>query len=61
MKIVIEDPDGNLHGQGPVVASADANRVRPEDCTPRLREILFGADLADQNARRHNGRGRVAQ
>lgn len=40
--VVIEDPDGNLHGEGNVVASAHASKVRIQDCTPRQQEILFG-------------------
>lgn len=43
-RVVTQDPDGNLHGTGVVIASADASRVRPEDCTPRQREILFGKE-----------------
>lgn len=40
--VVTEAPDGSLHGQGSVVASADACRVRPQDCAPIMRQMLFG-------------------
>ena len=39
--VVIEGPDGRLHGSGPVIASADAWAVRPQDCGPVLRGLLF--------------------
>lgn len=39
--IVIEGPDGALHGNGNIVASAHATAWRPQDCAPRLRAIMF--------------------
>lgn len=41
VNIVIEAPDGQLHGTGVVVASADAYRIRPKDVAPKLRALLF--------------------
>lgn len=40
--IVIQAPDGSLHGDGNIIAAADAYRVRPQDCAPRMRQIIFG-------------------
>lgn len=40
--VVIEGPDGALRGRGDIIASAAAYRVRPQDCAPRMRRILFG-------------------
>lgn len=40
--IVIEGPDGRLHGNGNIVVSADASQWRPQDMTPRMRQIISG-------------------
>lgn len=40
--VVIEAPDGSLSGNGTIIASADAYRVRPKDCAPIMRGIIFG-------------------
>lgn len=40
--VVVEGPDGALHGKGNVIASADAAAWRPQDCAPALRRAMFG-------------------
>lgn len=42
VRVVTQAPDGSLHGEGGVIAAADAYRVRPQDCAPRMRQIIFG-------------------
>lgn len=54
-RVVIEDPDGNLHGTGVVIASADAHQYRPEDLTLRQREILSGYKWAHSAPARRSG------
>lgn len=34
LSVAVEDPDGVIHGGGPIVASADAYRHRPQDLAP---------------------------
>lgn len=41
-KVVVEGPDGALHGKGSVIASAHAAAWRPQDCSPNLRRVMFG-------------------
>lgn len=41
-RVVVEAPDGSLHGSGNIIAAADAYRLRPQDCAPRMRGIIFG-------------------
>lgn len=38
--VIIEAPDGVLHGNGDVIASADAAAWRPEGLPPRMRKAL---------------------
>lgn len=38
--VVIEDPDGVLHGNGDVIASADAAAWRLKDLPPRTRAMI---------------------
>lgn len=40
--VIVQAPDGSLHGNGTIIAAADAYRVRPQDCAPRMRQIIFG-------------------
>lgn len=40
--VVVEGPDGALHGKGNVIASAHASQWRPQDCAPALRRVMFG-------------------
>jgi hypothetical protein len=40
--VIVQGPDGSLHGNGSVIAAADAYTVRPQDCAPRMRQIIFG-------------------
>lgn len=46
IKVAVEAPDGQVHGSAAIVASADACRVRPQDCAPLLRSILFPTTIA---------------
>lgn len=41
--VVVEAPDGSLHGSGPVIASAHAYQVRPQDLAPIARSYVFKA------------------
>lgn len=43
LSVSVMDPDGVLHGDGEIIAAANAACVRPQDCAPRMREILFGS------------------
>ncbi len=40
--VVVEGPDGQLHGHGNIIASAHADKWRPQDVTPRMRQIIWG-------------------
>lgn len=41
IKVSIEAPNGRIIGNGNIVASADASIVRPQDCAPLLRAIIY--------------------
>lgn len=44
--VVVELPDGSLQGSGSIIACAGASMVRPQDCAPAMRAILFGQRAA---------------